>query len=50
MTDNHTFHMAEPLSARALRTDSDVGLRQFLLRVYNYMASGPAYRWQACRD
>lgn len=42
MSHDHTSHMQEPLSARALRTDIDVGLRQFLLSVYNYMASGLA--------
>jgi FtsH-binding integral membrane protein len=42
MSHDHTSHMEEPLSTRALRTDIDVGLRQFLLTVYNYMASGLA--------
>lgn len=42
MSHDHTSHMEKPLSTRALRTDIDVGLRQFLLTVYNYMASGLA--------
>ena len=42
MSHDHTSHMDEPLSTRALRTGVDVGLRQFLLSVYNYMASGLA--------
>jgi FtsH-binding integral membrane protein len=34
--------MAKPVSTGALRSEIDVGLRQFLLSVYNYMASGLA--------
>lgn len=42
MSNDHTSHMAEPLSTRTLHAEIDVGLRQFLLSIYNYMASGLA--------
>ncbi len=42
MSPDHASHIDDPLSTQALRTGVDVGLRQFLLRVYNYMASGLA--------
>jgi uncharacterized protein len=40
MSNEHAPQMINPPSA--LRADIDVGLRQFLLSVYNYMASGLA--------
>lgn len=40
MSHDHASHMTEPSSTRVLRTEIDAGLRQFLLSVYNYMASG----------
>lgn len=40
MSNDHVSHMTERPSTRASRTGIDVGLRQFLISVYNYMASG----------
>jgi FtsH-binding integral membrane protein len=42
MNDDYTSHMTAPFGTRALPTEIDVGLRQFLISVYNYMASGLA--------
>ena len=42
MSHDHASHITEPASTRVLRTEIDVGLRQFLLSVYNYMGSGLA--------
>jgi uncharacterized protein len=35
--------LAEPLSTKLSRAEIDIGLRQFLLSVYNYMGSGLAF-------
>lgn len=40
MSNDHTSPMTERLSTSASRTGIDVGLRQFLVSVYNYMGSG----------
>jgi len=42
MSDHHASHVAGLTGTKTLRADIDVGLRQFLLSVYNYMASGLA--------
>ena len=42
MSNSHSSHATEPSSTRVLGRDIDVGLRQFLLSVYNYMALGLA--------
>lgn len=42
MTNNSTSPLTEPVSIKTSRAEIDVGLRQFLLSVYNYMASGLA--------
>jgi FtsH-binding integral membrane protein len=42
MTNIPASHLTEPVSTKASRVEVDVGLRQFLLSVYNYMASGLA--------
>lgn len=42
MTNNPASHLAEPLSAKISRAEIDIGLRQFLLGVYNYMGWGLA--------
>src|ERR1700737_4834026 len=39
MTNNR---LAEPLSTKLSRAEIDIGLRQYLLSVYNYMGSGLA--------
>jgi FtsH-binding integral membrane protein len=39
---NNTISFSQPLSTTASRAEIDVGMRQFLIRVYNYMASGLA--------
>ncbi len=41
MSDHHASHVTELASTRPL-ADIDVGLRRFLVSVYNYMASGLA--------
>lgn len=40
MSNDHVSHMTERLSTGVSRMTIDVGLRQFMIRVYNYMASG----------
>lgn len=40
MSNDHVSHMTERLSTDVSRMTIDVGLRQFMIRVYNYMASG----------
>jgi uncharacterized protein len=40
MSNNPASRLAEPLSAKISQTEIDIGLRQFMLSVYNYMASG----------
>jgi FtsH-binding integral membrane protein len=40
MSDNHASHVTEPASTAIARAEIDVGRRQFLISVYNYMASG----------
>lgn len=40
MSNDRVSHMTERLSTNVSRTTIDVGLRQFMIRVYNYMASG----------
>ena len=42
MTDDHATHVTEFSSPKPLQVEVDAGLRQFLLSVYNYMASGLA--------
>lgn len=42
MSSDHASHVTERLTTSASRTEIDVGLRQFLISVYNYMASGLA--------
>ena len=42
MTNNPVSRLAEHLPAKISRAEIDVGLRQFLISVYNYMASGLA--------
>jgi FtsH-binding integral membrane protein len=42
MTDSPTSRVTEPLSARISGAELDLGLRRFMLTVYNYMASGLA--------
>lgn len=42
MTNNPASPLTEPVSTKTSRAEIDVGLRQFLLSVYNYMASGLA--------
>ncbi len=42
MSDNHASHVTAFTGTKALRAEIDAGLRQFLLSVYNYMASGLA--------
>ena len=42
MTNNPASPLTEPVSTKISRAEIDVGLRQFLLGVYNYMASGLA--------
>ena len=42
MTNNPTSQLTSPLSASLSRAEIDIGLRQFMLGVYNYMASGLA--------
>lgn len=40
MSNDHVSHMTERLSTDVSRMTIDVGLRHFMIRVYNYMASG----------
>jgi FtsH-binding integral membrane protein len=42
MTSNPASGSTEPLSAKISRAEIDIGLRRFMLGVYNYMASGLA--------
>ncbi len=42
MANDHTSHVRELASTKPLRAEIDVGLRQFLLAVYNYIGSGLA--------
>jgi FtsH-binding integral membrane protein len=42
MTNHSASHLPTPISTKTSLTEIDVGLRQFLLSVYNYMASGLA--------
>lgn len=42
MSDNHASHMTGQARTPPLQAAIDAGLRQFLLSVYNYMASGLA--------
>ena len=42
MTNNPASPLTEPVSTKTSRAGIDVGLRQFLLSVYNYMAFGLA--------
>ena len=42
MTNNPASPSTEPLSAKISRAEIDIGLRRFMLGVYNYMASGLA--------
>ena len=42
MTDNPASRLTEHLPAKMSRTDIDLGLRRFLVSVYNYMALGLA--------
>ena len=42
MSDNHAFHRTGLAGTTSSRAEIDAGLRQFLLSVYNYMASGLA--------
>lgn len=42
MTNNLASHSSEPLSAKIPRAEIDIRLRQFMLAVYNYMASALA--------
>jgi len=42
MTNNPASPLTEPVSTKTSGAEIDVGLRQFLLSVYNYMASGLA--------
>ena len=43
MVNNLNFRPAEPQRAKTSEAEIDVGLRQFLLSVYHYMASGLAF-------
>ena len=43
MTNDHAPHVSELPAAKSSRAEIDVGLRQFLLSVYNYMGSGLAF-------
>jgi FtsH-binding integral membrane protein len=40
MSDQNASHVTDHTGTKTSRADIDVGLRQFLLGVYNYMASG----------
>jgi FtsH-binding integral membrane protein len=42
MSDDHASHMTERLSTGTVPAGVDIGLRQFLISVYNYMGSGLA--------
>ena len=42
MTTNPASRLAEPLTAKLSREEIDVGLRRFMISVYNYMAWGLA--------
>jgi len=42
MTENPASRLTESLTARMSRAEIDAGLRQFMISVYNYMASGLA--------
>jgi FtsH-binding integral membrane protein len=42
MANNPASRVSEPLTAKVSRAEIDVGLRRYLLSVYNYMASGLA--------
>ncbi len=42
MTNDPAVRLTEPLTTKIPRVEIDVGLRQFLISVYNYMASGLA--------
>jgi FtsH-binding integral membrane protein len=42
MADQHAFHEPERAGARAVPVAVDIGLRAYMLRVYNYMAGGLA--------
>lgn len=42
MIDNRISPLSKPLSMRITQAEIDRGLRQFLINVYNYMASGLA--------
>lgn len=42
MSNHHASRLTELTETRTSRAEIDVGLRQFLLSVYNYMASGLA--------
>ena len=42
MTNNSASRLTESLTAKTSRAEIDVGLRQFMISVYNYMASGLA--------
>ena len=42
MTEHHASHITGLASTKTLPVEIDVGLRRFLLNVYNYMASGLA--------
>ncbi len=42
MSNHDAFRATEQISAKTSRAEIDVGLRQFLLSVYNYMGSGLA--------
>ena len=42
MSNHHASHATELASTKDLRAEIDAGLRQFLLSVYSYMASGLA--------
>ena len=42
MTNDPAVRSTEPLSAKVSRAEIDIGLRQFMLSVYNYVASGLA--------
>jgi FtsH-binding integral membrane protein len=42
MTNDPASHLTETLPTKMSRADMDAGLRQFMISVYNYMASGLA--------
>src|SRR5674476_1239256 len=42
MTNNRASRLVEPLSAKTSGAEIDIGLRRFLLSVYNYMGWGLA--------